>query len=41
MHDEFKSQVFTLGIIFLQAALLESNEDIYDLKEYKIRENIL
>eukprot|EP01017_Pseudomicrothorax_dubius_P040086 TRINITY_DN6228_c0_g1_i1.p1 TRINITY_DN6228_c0_g1~~TRINITY_DN6228_c0_g1_i1.p1 ORF type:complete len:466 (+),score=55.72 TRINITY_DN6228_c0_g1_i1:58-1455(+) len=38
-HDVFKSDVFSLGMVFLEAATLSSTADCYNYSECKINEN--
>ena len=36
IHDSLKSDVFSLGMIFLEIALLEFSYEIYDFENYEI-----
>jgi len=40
-HNPIKSDVFTLGVILLHAATLESNENFYNFKNYQINPEIV
>ena len=34
LHNIYKSDVYTLGMVFLQAGLLESCDNLYDYKNF-------